>query len=233
MKLLIIEDFNSPQNELPNKLGASGYSVDTVLGFDQGMHAINKNAYEIIIINQRVRESSHYGFVNNIRNHGKRFPIIILADIGHWQDAAQALDSGADAYLVNPVTLDELDARIKALVRRCCELSPPTIKAGVLMLDVYRKQVDVEGVTVKLTASEYRLLEYLVRNSSIILSKSDLIKHLHSNSYDTTANVIEVLIGRLRRKLSGEKNYSPIQTVKGEGYVFSEHGLAFKNLERR
>ncbi|WHU40486.1 response regulator transcription factor, partial [Pseudomonas fulva] len=140
----------------------------------------------------------------------------------NWQDKVEGLAAGADDYLVKPFQFEELEARLNALLRRSSGFTQSTIAAGPLVLDLNRKQATLDEQPLGLTAYEYRILEYLMRHHQQVVAKDRLMEQLYPGDEERDPNVIEVLIGRLRRKLEGECGFKPIDTVRGLGYLFTE-----------
>jgi len=149
-----------------------------------------------------------------------RFPVLVLTARGDWQEKVKALDAGADDYVVKPYQLEEIVARVNALVRRAAGHTNSTLQFGPLQLDLSAKRVMLNGEAVELTAYEYKLLEYLVLHAGKILSKTELTEHLYAQDHDRDSNVLEVFVRRLRQKLDPETSLKPIETVRGQGYRF-------------
>ena len=144
----------------------------------------------------------------------------MLTARGDWQEKVKALDAGADDYVVKPYQLEEIVARVNALVRRAAGHTNSTLQFGPLQLDLSAKRVMLNGEAVELTAYEYKLLEYLVLHAGKILSKTELTEHLYAQDHDRDSNVLEVFVRRLRQKLDPETSLKPIETVRGQGYRF-------------
>jgi two-component system response regulator PhoP len=156
-----------------------------------------------------------------LREAGQRYPILILTARSSWQDKVQGLKNGADDYLVKPFHVEELLARLNALVRRASGWSRPTLECGPVVLDTTAQTVAVNGSTVDLTSYEYKVLEYLMLHAGELVSKADLTEHIYQQDFDRDSNVLEVFIGRLRRKLDPDNTIKPIETVRGRGYRFA------------
>ena len=158
--------------------------------------------------------------VQTLRGEGRTLPILILTARGSWQDKVKGLETGADDYLVKPFDYPELAARVKALLRRALKATSNVLKLGALEIDFSAQAAKLDGNTLDLTTFEYRVLEYLVRERARVVSKQELSDYLYPHDEDRDSNVLEVLIGRLRRKLDPESKLAPIETLRGRGYRF-------------
>ena len=163
-------------------------------------------------------ESSVFGRYEKIRGDGKDFPILVLTARGDWSDKVDALGIGADDYLVKPFHVQEFLARLDALVRRASGQFKPSLSIGPINLDMRGKRVAVDGEAIELTAYEFNLLEYLMQRPGEVVSKTELTEYLYEQDFDRDSNVIEVFVGRLRKKLDPENSLKPISTVRGQGY---------------
>jgi two-component system response regulator PhoP len=156
--------------------------------------------------------------IEKIRGDGKDFPILVLTARGDWSDKVDALGIGADDYLVKPFHVQEFLARLDALVRRASGQFKPSLSIGPINLDMRGKRVAVDGEAIELTAYEFNLLEYLMQRPGEVVSKTELTEYLYEQDFDRDSNVIEVFVGRLRKKLDPENSLKPISTVRGQGY---------------
>jgi len=154
------------------------------------------------------------------RAAGRRFPVLILTARGRWQDKVEGLEAGADDYLVKPFYTEELLARLRALIRRTGGWTQAVLRCGPIALDTGAQQVTLGDQPVELTAYEYKLLEYLILHAGTVISKTELTEHLYQEDEDRDSNVLEVLVGRLRRKLDPDRALNPIETLRGRGYRF-------------
>jgi two-component system, OmpR family, response regulator PhoP len=176
--------------------------------------------YDTAVIDVGLPKLDGIELIRRLRSRSRNYPILILTARGDWQDKVTGLEAGADDYLTKPFHMPELLARLNALVRRAAGHASPLIGAPPLELDTARKEARLHEQPVELTAFEYRVLEYLMLNAGRVVSKTELTEHLYDQDYDRDSNVLEVFIGRLRRKLDPEGELQPIVTVRGQGYRF-------------
>ncbi|GBL60580.1 two-component system, OmpR family, response regulator PhoP [Pseudomonas citronellolis] len=222
MKLLVVEDEALLRHHLYTRLGEQGHVVDAVGNAEEALYRAHEYHHDLAIIDLGLPGMSGLDLIREFRSQGKAFPILILTARGNWQDKVEGLAAGADDYVVKPFQFEELEARLNALLRRSSGFVQATIEAGPLLLDLNRKQATVAGETLGLTAFEYRILEYLMRHHQQVVSKERLIEQLYPDDDERDPNVIEVLVGRLRRKLESHEGFRPIDTVRGQGYLFTE-----------
>lgn len=222
MKLLVVEDEALLRHHLYTRLGENGHVVDAVADAEEALTRVNEYNHDLAIIDLGLPGMSGLELISELRQQGKQFPILILTARGNWQNKVEGLAAGADDYVVKPFQYEELEARLNALLRRSSGFVQSTIGAGPLLLDLNRKQAKLLDEALGLTAYEYRILEYLMRHHQQVVSKDRLIEQLYPDDEDRDPNVIEVLVGRLRRKLEGDAGFKPIETVRGQGYLFSE-----------
>jgi two-component system response regulator PhoP len=172
------------------------------------------------IIDLGLPKLSGIDLIKQLRGAGREFPILILTARGNWQDKVEGLEAGADDYLVKPFHFEELSARLNALMRRSVGLAVPVVKYGPITLDTTRQMVFLAEEQITLTAYEYRVLEYLMLHPGEVVSKTVLTEHIYDQDFDRDSNVLEVFVGRLRRKLDPDKTLEPIETLRGRGYRF-------------
>jgi two-component system, OmpR family, response regulator PhoP len=221
MRILIVEDEQELQRQLRDKLKHSGYVVDTAEDGQEGLYFGNEYDYEAAVIDLGLPKMGGIDLIRRLRADDRRFPILILTARGHWQDKVEGLEAGADDYLTKPFQMEELQARLNALVRRAAGYASPVMASGAIALDTAKKELRLNDDPVELTAYEYRVLEYLMLNPGRVVSKTELTDHLYEQDFERDSNVIEVFVGRLRRKLDP---FNPIRTVRGQGYRFTEEG---------
>jgi two-component system response regulator PhoP len=159
--------------------------------------------------------------IRELRNKGKTYPILILTARDRWQDKVDGLSAGADDYVVKPFHIEEVTARVNALLRRSGGWASSVLQAGPVALDTSRQELKVNGAPVELTSFEYRIIEHLMIRAGQVISKSDLTDRLYDQDFERDSNVIEVFIGRLRKKIDPDNTLKPIETLRGRGYRFS------------
>lgn len=221
MHLLLVEDEPGLRDQLTDRLRGAGYSVTAAVDGEEGLFQATEVPFDAAIIDLGLPRLSGIELIRQARARGAVFPILILTARGRWQDKVEGLEAGADDYLVKPFQYEELEARVHALLRRAAGWASSTLAFGPLELDTRAKRVTVHDAPVELTAYEYNVLEYLALNAGKAVSKSELTEHIYDQDYDRDSNVIEVFVGRLRRKLDPDGTLAPIETVRGQGYRFA------------
>ncbi|BCA30105.1 response regulator [Metapseudomonas otitidis] len=222
MKLLVVEDEALLRHHLYTRLGEQGHVVDAVADAEEALYRAEEYHHDLAVVDLGLPGMSGLDLIRQLRSRDKTFPILILTARGNWQDKVEGLAAGADDYVVKPFQFEELEARLNALLRRSSGFVQSTIEAGPLVLDLNRKQAMMNGESLGLTAFEYRILEYLMRHHQQVVAKERLMEQLYPDDDERDPNVIEVLVGRLRRKLEGDNGFRPIDTVRGQGYLFTE-----------
>ena len=220
MRLLVVEDESLLRQHLEQGLSSQGFVVDVAEDGMAGLYFSTEYAYDAAIIDLGLPEIDGISLIEQIRGADKQFPILILTARGDWQDKVAGLDAGADDYVVKPFRLEEIVARLNALLRRAAGYAKPKLNFGPLTLDLTAKRLSISGENIDLTAYEYKLLEYLMMHPGQVISKTELTEHLYAQDYDRDSNVLEVFVRRLRLKLDPQQTLKPIETVRGQGYRF-------------
>lgn len=218
MRILIIEDEPHLLNQISDQLTAAGFMVDQCSNGKEGLYIASEYPLDAAIVDIGLPGLSGLEIVSTLRKQGSLLPILLLTAQSSWQDKVIGLEAGADDYLAKPFQIEELLARIKALLRRSANAADSILTMGPICLDTATQIVSVDNEAVNLTSFEYRLLELLVRNQGNIIGKQTITDYLYPHNDDHDSNVLEVLIGRLRRKLDPDGVLNPIQTVRGRGY---------------
>ncbi len=221
MRVLIIEDEAEIRQQVATALKKHDYMVDETGEGEEGLYFAEEYPIDVAIIDLGLPGMSGTDVIKKLREKGKTLPILILTARDRWQDKVNGLEAGADDYLVKPFQMEELLARIKALVRRSSGQTKQLIECGPIVIDLESQQLSLDGKTVELTTFEYRLIEYLMRNHNKVISKSNLNDYLYPHDEDRDSNVMEVMIGRVRRKLDPDNTLKPIETLRGRGYRFT------------
>ena len=218
MRILIIEDEPHLREQLQQYLQKQGYAVDVAEDGPSGLFMGKEHPFDLAIVDLGLPQLSGIEVIQQWRESDKTFPILILTARGKWQDKVEGLDAGADDYLVKPFQNEELLARARALLRRSAGISQPSIHFGPITVDTSKQNVSLNNKVLELTAYEYNVIEYLILHSSKVVSKTELTEHLYDQDFDRDSNVIEVFIGRLRKKLDPDSTLKPIETLRGRGY---------------
>ena len=221
MRLLLIEDDAALRLGLARQLEADGYRVDQAADGADGLFQASEYPVDLAIVDLGLPKVNGLTVVQRLRGEGRTIPILILTARGSWQDKVVGLEAGADDYLVKPFEYPELAARVKALLRRSLKATSDVLVFGPLAIDFSAQVARLNGEVMDLTAFEYRVLEFLVRERARVVSKQELSDYLYPHDEDRDSNVLEVLVGRLRRKLDPEGTLAPIETLRGRGYRFT------------
>jgi len=220
MRVLVIEDETPLREQLRARLRSEGYAVDAAGDGKEGLFVGREYPIDVAVVDIGLPSLSGIEVIRRWREAGRDFPVLILTAHGRWQDKVEGLEVGADDYLVKPFHTEELLARVRALLRRSAGWTQAVLHCGPVALDTGAQAVTVDGEPVELTAYEYRMLEYLVMHTGQVVSKTELSEHIYEEEMDRDSNVLEVLVGRLRRKLDPERVLNPIETLRGRGYRF-------------
>ena len=223
MRILVVEDEPNLSRQLQQRLKEAGFVVDVATDGEEGLYYGREYDYDAAIVDLGLPKLDGIDLIGELRRGNRDFPVLVLTARSNWQDKVEGLEAGADDYLTKPFQIEELLARLNALIRRSAGYASPVIGNGQLQLGTAKKEVRVEEALIELTAYEYKVLEYLMLNPSRVVSKTELTDHLYEQDYDRDSNVIEVFVGRLRKKLVP---VNPIRTVRGQGYRFSMEDTA-------
>ena len=221
MRLLVIEDDATLRESLANQLATNGFGVEQAADGREGLYFALEYPVDLAIIDLGLPEMSGLDIIKALRAKGKTYPILILTARDRWQDKVDGLSAGADDYVVKPFHFEEVSARVNALLRRTGGWASSILEAGPVKLDLQRQEVSVDGGAVELTSFEYRIIEYLMVRAGKVISKTELTERLYDQDFERDSNVIEVFIGRLRKKLDPDNTLKPIETLRGRGYRFA------------
>jgi len=220
MRLLLVEDEQALREQLAQQLTQHGYAVDQAADGREALYLAGEYDYDLAVVDLGLPQIDGLSVIRKVRELGKRFPILVLTARSGWQDKVQGLDAGGDDYVTKPFHIEEILARLNALLRRSGGFASPRLLFGALAIDTAAQTVSVNGGEVELTAYEYKALLYLAHRHGQVVSKTELTEHLYDQDFDRDSNVIEVFIGRLRKKLDPDHTLEPISTVRGRGYRF-------------
>ncbi len=221
MRILVVEDETGIREPLVQRLRNEGFAVDVAVDGQEGLYYASEYPLDLAIVDLGLPKLDGIEMIRRTREQGKSFPILILTARARWQEKVDGLEAGADDYLAKPFHVEELLARVRALLRRSMGVANSVVRCGPIALDTGTQDVSVHGGSLTLTAYEYRLLQYLMLNSGKVLSKGELTEHIYEEDEDRDSNVIEVFIGRLRKKLDPDNSLKPIETLRGRGYRFN------------
>lgn len=214
MRVLVVEDEASLAKQLTGALRRAGYAVDHAAEGERADLLGHDERYDAVVLDLGLPKIDGLTLLRRWREAGQGMPVLVLTARGSWHEKVQGIDSGADDYMAKPFRMEELLARLRALIRRSSGQINPELRCGELVLDPRSGKVTLEGAEVKLTSHEYRVLAYLMHHSRRVVSQAELTEHIYSQDFDRDSNTVEVFIARLRRKLCP----SLIETVRGLGY---------------
>ncbi len=218
MRVLVVEDEKILAGQVRDFLASKGFAVDMAHNGADGLFMAKEYALDAAIVDIGLPDFSGIELVNRLRKAGIGLPVLVLTARNRWQDKVEGLEAGADDYLVKPFHYQELLARLNALIRRSVGQAHPVLTHGNIALDTVAQEVFVCGEKLDLTAYEYKVLEYLMLRKGELISKSVLTAHIYDEDFERDSNVIEVFIGRLRKKLDPDGTCKPIETLRGRGY---------------
>lgn len=220
MRLLVVEDDPDLSEQLVDALRDAGYAVDLTGDGEEAEFLGDTEPYDAVVLDLGLPNVDGMTVLERWRDNGRVMPVVILTARDRWSDKVAGFDAGADDYLAKPFRVEELLARLRAVIRRSGGHASPVIECGPVSIDTRGSRVTVNGDPVKLTGQEYRLLAYMAHNLGKVMSRTELTEHLYDQDFDLDSNTIEVFIGRLRRKLGADV----IETVRGLGYRMAEPG---------
>lgn len=215
MRLLVVEDDKDLNRQLTAALEEAGYAIDRAFDGEEACFLGETEPYDAVVLDIGLPKKDGIAVLETWREAGLRMPVLILTARDRWTDKVQGFDAGADDYVAKPFHMEEVLARVRALLRRATGHATSEISCGPVRLDTRAGRVIVDGNPVRLTSHEYRLLAYLMHHVGRVISRSELVEHLYDQDFDRDSNTIEVFVGRLRKKLGVDL----IQTVRGLGYL--------------
>lgn len=218
MRLLLVEDDVRLQDSLADSLREAGFAVDVSGDGIEGLFYGEEYPIDLAIIDLGLPGMSGLDLIRELRKNERRFPILILTARSEWQDKVTGLEAGADDYMTKPFHPEELKARVAALIRRSAGHSQPGISFGPVKIDLSSQRVNLNDSEIELTTYEYKVLEYMVLHPGEVVTKTALSEHIYEEDADRDSNVIEVFMGRLRRKIDPDGTLQPIETLRGRGY---------------
>ncbi|HJV75680.1 MAG TPA: response regulator transcription factor [Noviherbaspirillum sp.] len=220
MRILVVEDEPTLSKQLSTALSAAGYAVDTAHNGEDG-HFLGddeSSPFDAVVLDLGLPRMDGLTVLKKWRAAGRTMPVLILTARDNWSEKVAGIDAGADDYLTKPFHMEELLARLRALIRRAGGHASPELTCGPVMLDTRNSRVAVDGQTLTLTSHEFRVLSYLMHHKGELVSRTDLIEHIYAQDFDRDSNTVEVFIARLRKKLPP----GLIETVRGLGYRLVE-----------
>ncbi len=222
MRLLVIEDDKDLNRQLVTAAEQAGYAVDRAYDGEEGHFLGDTEPYDAVILDLGLPLKDGLSVLREWRASGRRMPVLILTARDRWSDKVQGFDAGADDYVAKPFHIEEVLARLRALVRRAAGHAASELVCGDVRLDTRAGRLLVRSEPVKLTALEYRLISYLMHHMGRVVSRTELVEHLYDQDFDRDSNTIEVFVGRLRKKMGVDI----IQTLRGLGYLVAPPGTS-------
>lgn len=215
MRLLVVEDDRDLNRQLVKALGQAGYAVDSAFDGEEGQFLGETEPYDAVILDLGLPKTDGVSVLEAWRVAGRKMPVLVLTARDGWSDKVRSFDAGADDYVTKPFHIEEILARLRALVRRATGHASSDLVCGPIRVDTRSGRVLVNGEPIRLTSHEYRLMSYLMHHIGRIISRTELVEHLYDQDFDRDSNTIEVFIGRLRKKLGVDV----IKTIRGLGYL--------------
>ncbi|WP_436643468.1 response regulator transcription factor [Microbaculum sp. FT89] len=218
MRILLVEDDDRIARDVDAALSAAGYAVSREADGEEAWFRADTEAFDAVVLDLGLPGMDGLSVLKRWREAGQRFPVLVLTARGSWHERVEGIDAGADDYLPKPFRMEELVARLRAVLRRSAGQASPILTNGPVSLDTRQMKVSVNGVPLALSPQEYRLLSYLMHHAGRVVSQLELTEHLYAQDFERDSNAIEVLVGRVRRKLGVDL----IETRRGFGYMVPE-----------
>ena len=214
MRVLIVDDEPAISEHLTRALSQAGYAVDVAADGEQADFAVRTESYDAVLLDLGLPRIDGLTLLRGWREAGLSVPVLVLTARGSWHETVDGIDSGADDYVAKPFRMEEVIARLRGLIRRAAGHPQQLLRCGGVALDPRLARVTKDGVQVKLTSHEFRVLSYLMHHGDRVVSQGELTEHIYAQDFDRDSNTVEVFVARLRRKLGS----SLIETVRGLGY---------------
>lgn len=218
MRILVVEDDRNLNRQLSEALEDAGYVVDKAFDGEEGHFLGGTEPYDAVVLDIGLPQMDGISVVERWRRAGRKMPVLMLTARDRWSDKVAGIDAGADDYVAKPFHMEEVLARLRALIRRAAGHASSELICGPLRLDTKASRADLDGMPLKLTSHEFRLLAYLMHHMGEVISRTELVEHLYDQDFDRDSNTIEVFVGRLRKKMGVDM----IETVRGMGYRMRE-----------
>lgn len=218
MRILVVEDDKDLNRQVSDALVDAGYVVDRAFDGEEGHFLGDTEPYDAVVLDIGLPQMDGISVVERWRRDGRKMPVLILTARDRWSDKVSGIDAGADDYVAKPFHIEEVLARVRALIRRAAGHASSELTCGPLRLDTNASKADIDGTPLKLTSHEFRLLAYLMHHMGKVVSRTELVEHLYDQDFDRDSNTIEVFVGRLRKKMGIDM----IETVRGMGYRMRE-----------
>ncbi len=218
MRVLVVEDDKDLNRQVSDALADAGYVVDRAYDGEEGHFLGDTEPYDAVVLDIGLPQMDGISVVERWRREGRKMPVLMLTARDRWSDKVAGIDAGADDYVAKPFHIEEVLARVRALIRRAAGHASSELTCGPVRLDTRASKVDIDGVPLKLTSHEFRLLAYLMHHMGNVVSRTELVEHLYDQDFDRDSNTIEVFVGRLRKKMGIDM----IETVRGMGYRMRE-----------
>jgi two-component system OmpR family response regulator len=214
MRILVVEDEPALALRIQQALEAAGFAVDVAYDGEEGRHLGDTETYDAIVLDLGLPKIDGVSVLRRWREAGRSTPVLIVTARGRWSEKMAGFNAGADDYMTKPFEMEEVVYRLRALIRRASGHAQPELACGPLRLDTNAARVTMDGTAIQLTAQEFRILSYLMHHPDRVVSRTELMEHVYDRHFDSDSNVLEVLVGRIRKKIGA----GLIETVRGQGY---------------